>query len=181
MTTKQRIAILADWWPRACSVQHWRRDDRPKRLSVISEAVGRQIGSLNELDNAADIDKVKAHLGALAEELDSAIELTPAGEDYGYRRRLLWLIRKHGMALSPSAPESYVFALAHDKFHLTHGLSVLEDLTTDQLHQLMITLNARRHTKLKELSNQSYTSEETFPDQVAFDPETEAQLVNEPF
>ena len=183
MTSKQRIAILADWWPRACEVQGWRKDDRPKRLEVVSEAVGRQITSFNDLDNAVDIDKVKAHLGMLAEDLDATAELTPSGADYGYRRRVYWLIRKHAR---PLGGEPYILQLARDRFHLAAGFRTIEDLTTQQLHQLMMTLNARSHSKrrradLQIRSNASLTSDETFPDQVEFAPVPEPEFVSGPF
>ena len=178
MTSKQRIAILADWWPRAAEVQGWRRDDRAKRLEVVSEAVGREITSFNDLDNAVDIDKVKAHLGMLAEDLDATAELTPAGADYGYRRRLYWLIRKHAR---PLGGEPYVTQLARDRFHLAEGFSTIQDLTTAQLHQLMMTLNARRHSKARIAKNASLTSEEQFPDQVEFKPDPESSFVADPF
>ena len=42
---------------------------------------------------------------------------------------------------------NYALALARDKFHLVAGLTTLDDLSLSQLHQLMITLNARRHKK----------------------------------
>jgi len=135
---------MADWWPRACETQGWRTDDREKRLEVLSEAVGRQLQSANDLDNSADIDQVKAHLGMLADDVERTVEVQ--NEDPGYRRRLLWLITKHSHPLGGLV---YACALARDKFHITAGLSTIEDLTTDQLHQLMITLNARRRAKAK--------------------------------
>ncbi len=171
MTSKQRIAILADWWPRACEVQGWRRDDREQRLEVVSQAVGRPITSFNDLDNGADIDKVKAHLGALAENVRATIELTPAGRDYGIRRRYLYLIRQHSRELAMGDRQSamtYALKLAHDKFHQTAGINILEDLTTHQLLQLVMTLNARLSSKTRAAKNASLTSEETFPDQVEF-------------
>ena len=146
MTSKQRIAILADWWPRACEVQGWRKDDRPKRLEVVSGAVGRQIESFNDLNNSDDIDKVKAHLGMLAEDLDATTELTPSGADYGYRRRLYWLIRKHAR---PLGGDPYILQLARTRFHMAPGMNTIEDLATEQLHQLMMTLNARRSSKAR--------------------------------
>ena len=119
MTSKQRIAILADWWPRACEVQGWRRDDREKRLEVVSEAIGRRIETFNDLNNSDDIDKVKALLGMLSDEIKSTVELTPAGEEFGYRRRLYWLIRKHARHLGG---EPYILQLARDRFHIVPGL-----------------------------------------------------------
>ncbi len=161
MTSKQRIAILADWWPKAADANHWPRNDRSKRLDIISQAVGRTITTMNDLDNAKDIDQVKAHLLALADNLHGAVELTPSGADYGYRRRLFWLIRTHAL---PLGGDPYIWQLCRDKFHFAHGWNTIEDLTTHQLHQLMITLNARKHSKAKSDQNASLTSQESFPD-----------------
>jgi hypothetical protein len=176
MTSKQRISILAHRWPAACDVQGWNPNDRPLRLRVLSEAIGRDIESMNDLNNDTDIDKIFAHLGMLSENLKRTVDLTPAGQENGYRRRMFWLIRKHSRQLGG---EPYVLALARDKFHLTEGLQSIEDLTTKQLNHLMMTLNARRQKKQHQ--EESLSSEETFQDDVEFLPETEAQLANEPF
>jgi len=165
MTSHQRLSILAYRWPAACRAQGWDHRNRQLRLQTISHAIGREITSMNDLDNSRDIDRVYAHLGALANNIDGAMELTPAGAEYGDRRRLLWLIRKHAR---PLGGDPYILSLARDKFHITQGLNIIEDLSTKQLHQLMMTLNARRHKKLGDLADQSYQSEEQFPDQVAF-------------
>jgi hypothetical protein len=178
MTSKQRIAILATWWPRACDVQNWRPSDREKRLEIISEAIGRPISSMCELNNADDIDKVKAYLGMLAEDLDATAELTPAGAEYGYRRRLFWLIRRDAR---PLGGEPYILALARDKFGLLPGWSTLEDLTTARLHQLMLTLHARQFSKGRQAKNASLTSEEQFPDETEFQEAPEPELVSGPF
>lgn len=114
----------------------------------------------------------------LAYNVKRTADLTPAGQENGYRRRMFWLIRKHAR---PLGGEPYILSLARDRFHLTAGLRAIEDLTTDQLHQLMITLNARRQARERALKEGSLTSEESFPDDIEFLPETEEQLVNEPF
>jgi hypothetical protein len=173
MTTKQRIAIMADWWPAACAVQRWDRNDRSLRLQVVSQAVGRTIYTLSELDNAADIDQVKAHLKFLTDDLDGAGE--SGNPDPGDRRRYLWLIRRHSAALAigdRQSAMSYALALARDKYRLAEGFSVIEDLTTEQLRQLMMTLWARLVAKRRASKNASLTSEEQFPDQVEFQPDT---------
>jgi hypothetical protein len=180
VTTKQRIAILADWWPAACQAQHWDPKDRPLRLQTISQAIGRTIYTMADLDNAADIDQVKAYLKLLADDLDGAHE--SGNPDPGERRRLLWLIRRHSAALAigdRQSAMSYALALARDKYHITEGFSVLEDLSTEQLRQLMMTLWARLVSQRRAAKNASLTSEETFPDQVEFLPEMAHE--NEPF
>ena len=89
MTTKQSIALHADWWPAACRAQGWKVADRELRLRVCMWAVSltnpsqqtlveaiksdrqpeRWLESTNDLDNAADVDRVKACLGMLADDL----------------------------------------------------------------------------------------------------------------
>jgi hypothetical protein len=177
MTTKQRMSILLDRWPRACRAQGWDHKRRDLRLQVISDAVGREITSMNDLDNSADIDKVYAHLGHLADQVTGTIETLPAdtievsaGRDAkveqqdspGYRRRITWLIKKHGQ---PLGGIPYILTVARHKFHLTAGLSTIDDLTTAQLHQLMITLAARK-SKLT---------------RAAAAPEPAPELANQPF
>ena len=71
MTSPQRMSILLDRWPRACRAQHWNPNDRPLRLRVISQAVGRWIKSMNDLNNTTDIDAVYAHLGMLADNVNA--------------------------------------------------------------------------------------------------------------
>ena len=176
MTSKQRLSILAHRWPAACKTQGWNAHDRAKRLAVISDAVGREIESMNDLDNAKDIDKVFAHLGMLADDVKRTAELTEAGKEFGQRRRYLWNVRKDASGLGG---EGYVTAIARGKFGLTLDFTCIEDLTTEQLRQLMMTVHAR--AVKSRAKNAFLPSEEAFLDQVEFSPETEDQLVNEPF
>ena len=157
MTTKQRMSILLDRWPRACRAQGWHPQDRDLRLQVIGHAVGRQVRTMNDLDNAGDIDAVYAHLGRLADNVARTIETLPtpavtrtvgprrsrvATQDTaGLRRRLLWLIDKFS---KPLGGEPYVLALAKDKYRVTPGLTTIEDIDAAQLHQLMMTLRSRQ-------------------------------------
>jgi hypothetical protein len=116
--------------------------------------------SLTEVDTRAGFDAVLAQLGLMREDIARTAETLPAetirlpaGEGTtktkdtpGYRRRILYLVRKHSLALGG---EPYVLALARDRFGITEGLRTIEDLATDKLHQLMITLNSREHTRKK--------------------------------
>jgi hypothetical protein len=166
MTAKQRMSILLDRWPAACRAQGWNPQNRDLRLYVISQALGRQVRSMNELDNANDVDRVFAHLGMLADNVARTIETLPAptvnfsaGLDSagqpkhvrkpdtdGERRRLMWLILKHS---TPLGGVSYALSLARDKFGITEGLTTLDDLDGEQLQQLMMTLNQRRRAKAR--------------------------------
>ena len=182
MTTKQRITIFADWWPAACAAQHWNPNDRPLRLQIISQAVGRPVASMGDLDNSADVDQVKAYLLFLADNIDGAREVDTT--ELGERRRYLWRIRRHSTSLAignGQSAMSYALSIARDRFHTTPGLSTIDDLSTEQLRQLMMTLWARLVAKRRAAKNASLTSEETFPDQVEFEPDTDPELVSGPF
>ena len=160
MTSKQRMSILLDRWPAACQAQAWDPKDRDLRLRILSEAVGRQISTMNDLDNTRDIDAIYAHLGFLASNVARTIETLPvpmvtrpAGrrprsipteDTAGLRRRLLYLIRKFSQ---PLGGEPYTVALVRDKWRTTPGLNNIEDLDSRQLHQLMITLRARSRSR----------------------------------
>lgn len=186
MTTKQRQSILLHRWPAACSAQHWNKNDRTLRLAVISKAVGRQVESMNDLNNASDIDAVFAYLGYLCgnvgltvETLPSRTITVPAGPGHtvqkkdtpGLRRTLLWRIEQLGKNLGGMP---YVLALARDRFHIVSGLNTIDMLPTEQLDQLRNTLVARAHRKSQAARSASLDSEEQFPDEVEF-PETTAQ------
>lgn len=145
MTDRQRMSILADWWPRACKAQGWKVSDRDLRLDVISQAVGRPISTMHQLDNSRDVDRVKAHLLSLADDLAATVETTRE-DDPGLRRRLLFLIRKQSAQLGG---EPYVMAIARDRFHLVAGVRTLDDLSTEDLRQLMMTLKARRQRRVR--------------------------------
>jgi len=166
-------------WAAACRAQGWTAAEgwTGSEIDVERRALLDRAGfeSLTQVDRADGFDRVLAELGQLQSDIDRTAETIP-GNDAGYRRRLLWLIRKHS---KPLGGLPYVLQLARDKFHLTAGLDAIEDLTTEQLNQLMMTLNARRHAKAKSAKNASLTSEEQFPDQVEFTPE--ADLVTDPF
>lgn len=135
--------------------------------------------SLTHVDRTSGFDRLLAELGVLRDNLTRTIESLPAEtlhlpagdgtatykDNEGQRRRFKYVIRKHAQAMGG---EPYAIAIARDRFHLVAGLKTIEDLTTEQLHQLMITLAARHHKK--DQSNQSYTSEEQFPDEIEFLP-----------
>lgn len=181
MTTRQRISIMAERWPAACQTQGWDPKDRDLRLRVISEAVGRPITTMAELDNARDMDAVFARLGFLADNVARTIEVE--NPEPGERRRYLHLIRRHSGQLADygADPLAYALAVARDRFGITRGLSTIEDCTTEELRQLMMTLWARLCAHRRAGKIRSLDSAEEFPDQVEFPAETDGQLVTEPF
>ena len=133
MTSNQRISILAQRWPAACHTQGWDPKDRAKRIEVISHAVGRHVSSLNDLDNADDIDRVFAHLGMLADSLAATVEVVHP--ETGKIRRLRWQIGQ----LSNQLGRIYALNIMRDRF----GRSQVEDLTLEQLVQFRNTLASR--------------------------------------
>lgn len=105
MTASQRKSLMSAWWPAACAAQGWDRNDRAKRLEVLSAAVGRQLATASDLNNVEDINLVVRHLGKLADNLQrTKEEVSPEIER---ARRLRWKIRQQVKtlnALLPSPP-----------------------------------------------------------------------------
>jgi hypothetical protein len=163
MTAAQRIHLMADLWPRACRCQGWNAKDRGLRLRVLSQAVGRVINSATALDETADYDAVKAHLGMLADSVAATIETDHP--ELGRARRLRVVIG-HQLAdlraYHPNPP-ALLAGLVRDKFGSGYDL---DDLTADpivgtdrrtgrpresasQLDQVMFTLARILSTKRK--------------------------------
>lgn len=174
MTNSQRIALQADWWPRACRAQGWNADDRALRLRVCAWAVSlgnpsqlellaaidsdrqpaRWLESTNDLDNGTDIDRVKACLGLLADNLRATGEV--GRPEIGRARRLRDVIRDQikCLGLYLPRPRAYVAEIINDKFNRARRVDALtiRDLTADpiilrdgreipsQLDQLVMTL-----------------------------------------
>lgn len=200
MTPGQRYSILIDSartghvsrWTIACRAQGWDKNDRDLRLRVISQAVGRWVKSMTELNNTSDIDAVYAHLGMLSDNVALTQETLPAenmtvaagrgtvtkAATAGERRRILYKINEYA---APLGGEPYIRKIVKCNPGLVQDWSTLDDLSTKSLHQLMTTMARCANRKLKTLSDQSYTSEETFPDQVEFKESPEPELVSGPF
>ena len=123
MTTKQRITMMADWWPHACEVQGWRQEDRELRLRVMSLAVSfaftsqrefrealsnyealqdksgfRHLKSANELNVTSDVDSVKRVLLMMGDNLAGADEV--ARPEHGAARRYRDVLRDHVKCLA---------------------------------------------------------------------------------
>jgi hypothetical protein len=190
MTPRQRIALQADWWPAACRTQSWKTSDRNLRLRVCMWAVSlenptqlslleainsdrqpvRWLESTNDLDSTADVDRVKACLGMLADKLKETGEV--GRPEIGRARRLRDVIRDHikCLALYHPRPRAYVAEIIDDKFNswrkygppltikdLTDDLIVRKDKKTgepkeipSQLDQLVMRLAAVVNAKRNE-------------------------------
>lgn len=176
MTQKQRITLQADWWPAACRVQGWKVNDRELRIRVCAWAVSlsnptqhelleainsdrqpsRRLMSTNDLDNGADVDRVKSCLGMLADKMKETGEV--GRPEIGRARRLRDVIRDQIKCLGVylPRPRAFVEEIINDKFN--HGARgrhlTIRDLTDDpiflrdgreipsQLDQLVYTLGA---------------------------------------
>lgn len=104
------------------------------RLRVVSEAIGRPVSSVNEVDQTKEFDALKARLMTLAGFLQGAIEDGDSAP--GERRRILFVIRQQ---LRP--PRAYLRTILRERF----GTDNEEDLPLSELRQLLYTLSARMH------------------------------------
>jgi hypothetical protein len=172
MTKGQRIALQAEWWPAACRTQGWPAGDRDLRLRVCAWAVSlenpsqaellaavnsdrvpeRWLESTNDLDNGADVDRVKACLGMLADKLRETGEV--GQPQFGRARRLRDVIREHMkcLALYQLRPRAYVAAIIDDKFNSwrKYGPALtIRDLTADP-----IVRKDKKSGELKEIPSQ---------------------------
>lgn len=169
MTDRQRIALQADWWPAACRVQGWKTSDRNLRLRVCMWAVSlvnptqlelldainsdrvpqRWLASTNDLDSKEDVDRVKACLGMLAENLKLTGEV---GQPlFGSACRKRDKIRSHlkCLTLYHPAPRRLLVDLIADMFNrwrragqapltirdLTDDVQVYRDKNTKELRE----------------------------------------------
>lgn len=123
MTTKQRIKMMAEWWPAACAAQGWREGDRELRLRVMALAISfafqdqqefrealadfdnlythpkfRRIKSANELNETTDVDAVKRVLLMMGDNLKGADEV--AHPEHGQSRRFRDVLRDHMRCLA---------------------------------------------------------------------------------
>ena len=160
MNVKQRNYLMIDLWPMACRTQHWKVSDRELRLRVLGEAIGRPIKSANDLNGTNDFDRVKAHLKALADSVQGAIEVD--NPEMGKARRLRERISEvmRCIALYVADPDGYLREVIKDGMHggRRHECPALEDLDArprfrgsrempSQLEQLLMTLSARLNGK----------------------------------
>lgn len=151
MTPKQRITLQADWWPAACRAQGWKVNDRELRLRVCAWAVSlsnptqidlleairsdrqpaRRLESTNDLDNGPDVDRVKACLGMLADDLKQTGEV--GRPKFGSARRKRDLIRSHlkCLALFQEHPRRFLTSLVSDMFNHGRPGVTIRDLTDD--------------------------------------------------
>ena len=151
MTPKQRITLQADWWPAACRSQGWKPNDRALRLRVCAWCVSldnptqhellqaiqsdleprRPLQSTNDLDSKGDIDRVKACLLMLADDLKRTQEVGKPKIGSARRKRDVIRSSLKCLALFEAQPKRFLASLVNDMFnHGRPGLTI-RDLTDD--------------------------------------------------
>ena len=133
MTPKQRVHLMAELWPAAAAALGCSKEDRERRLTEISRALGRPVDSASDIKTNRDFDQVKAHLLALSQPANLDAQVRQATMP---RTRLIVGIRQRG-------EEAYIASISRDKF----GTVAWEDLSEGQLIQLRDTLAARAHAR----------------------------------
>jgi hypothetical protein len=133
-------------WSAACRVQGWVRANGfdtaaiDAKRKLLLKSCG--FTSLTQVDRSQGFDRLLAALGLLNEDLARTTEV--GQPEAGDRRRYLHNLERAAAALG-GLP--YALAIARDQFGITNGQSTLEDLTTAQLHHLMITVQSRAKTR----------------------------------
>lgn len=156
--TKSQLHRFWRDWSDACKTQGWTKANgwTPAQIDNERYSLLRLCGfdSLTEVDRAAGFDKVLGELGRLRDDIARTAETLPARkvtlpaghgsqthrDTPGLRRRLEWKARFYARDLGG---DPYILSIARDRFGITAGLSTIDDLDTEQLQQLMMTLAAR--------------------------------------
>jgi len=175
MTAAQRVYLMADIYPRACRCQGWDAKDRALRLRVLGQAVGREITSASELDSTADFDRVKAHLGMLADNLAATVETDRP--ELGRARRLRSVIRRQLADLRAFHPDpaALLAGLVRDKFgtgwtldELTSEPRIVTDRRTGQSRESASQLDQVIYTVARILSTHRRAAKaQAAPDRLA--------------
>ena len=153
---KQKIHLMADLWPAACSQQDWPIKDDARRYALFADVLGHwpehaatlAAGghiSCNDFVKSRDRDdfgEVKARLLLLA-----AADLTQSDP---VRRTRLWIIRERLMpCYRLYRPGPALTTILHERFKRVAGINDLEDLGSDDLQKIIFTLEARVHQARK--------------------------------
>jgi len=160
----QRNKLMIELWPKACRAMGWKQSDRELRLATLSEAVGRQLVSANEIGAHDEFSRVVDHLGKLAGELPAAMR--DGQQTRTERDRLLYVIGEQRKQLALYLPtgssvEAYIGQVIRDKFNRGRRTErrQIEDLSNEagtpklvrgflfeppsELKQLVMTLSGR--------------------------------------
>lgn len=130
MTSKQRIYLMADLWPKACEAQGWDPHDRAKRLEVIGETLHRHVSSASEITTEDEYDMVKNHMLYLADNVQGTRE--ELHHEIPQGKRLLWKhknIQLKLLKLYVDNVSRYVYTVLRNRFKICKGLQSVEDLS----------------------------------------------------
>jgi hypothetical protein len=133
MTDRQQRWFNTDLWPAACRAQGWKPSDRPHKLRVVGQVIGREILSTKDVGTGREFDQLKAGLQHLArpDNLNAALATV---DDTGPRaaQRKRWL---HNLA---QADQPLVAKLTRD---FSKGqITVPADLPDHLLKAVVVTL-----------------------------------------
>jgi hypothetical protein len=137
MTDRQQRWFNTDLWPAACRAQGWKPSDRPHKLRVVGQIIGREILSTKDVGTSREFDQLKAGLQHLArpDDLDAALATV---DDTGPRaeQRKRWL---HNLA---QADQPLVAKLTRD---FSKGqITAPADLPDHLLKAVVVTIEQRR-------------------------------------
>ena len=78
----QVVSLKSTLWPAACRAQQWPEKDRDFQMAWLSQCVGREIKTSNDLERKGEFDKVKRDLELAASNLDAASRAVSAEQGH---------------------------------------------------------------------------------------------------
>jgi len=203
MTVDQH-GLLFRLWRDACARQGWDKLSSAERDLKRKEQLRAVFGfekSFTELNTKGDCDLFFARLKFLADNLQGARE--DQDPEPGQRRRYMHRIGELLSEFDEVGQLEYVEPILKERFKRFKGLNTIGDLNTEDLHQMVMTLDSRlrqivkgppgplswimprlpRFRKRKDTSEAAATMAPVIPDP-AFQCDvasTEPELVEEPF
>jgi hypothetical protein len=139
MTDRQQRWFNTALWPNACRAQHWSPSDRPHKLYVIGEILGRAITTTKDIGWGEEFDKVKSELELLANPDSFDTAMLAADEHAGERKRIEFSINR-------DFPPEYWQRITWDRWRVQD----LAELTIEQLRDLRRSLSQRKRAKLEQ-------------------------------
>jgi len=155
ITEAQRWKVLK-LWSQVCKDRGWKPSDRNLRLTSIGKIINRELRTLDDLGRMDECTKVLKELEAmLGVNVDAGLEANDLtiNKARTYRNVITSQILPC-LALYEPDPPAYMRSVMEDKNRWWKidrpqcGLT-LDDLSAGPLKQLLMTLNARLHSKRK--------------------------------
>jgi hypothetical protein len=190
LISRKQFNTFWSLWSQIERQAKWSKSESERERKTMLESIG--FSSLTLVDKKDGCDSLFAECGKRLQNLSKTAETLPAKtvhldaghgsvvreDTAGQRRRFYFKIREH---LNHLGGDAYLKRLGPQRFGLLDGWKTVEDLPTKDLHELLMTLAARRHSLRSRQSAASLDSEEEFPDDVEFIPVPDAELENCPF